>query len=624
MKTLLKKPLLNYLYLIQDIHDYINIENYLKEEEIGSFDLILYYLLWSIEKGNLCIDLHYQELYDIFKSECLQENLENNINDFINIINYLNQANPEFTKVFVFYKNQYLFFKKHFDAQLTIKKIITTIINHPNSRMEVLEKNLQNIQNYLSKLQRIDEIQKKAIILSLLQNFFIITGGPGTGKTTIASHIIGLHLYTGIPAHRIAITAPTGRASSRLLESIKSNLNDIISLEKLSSLEPKTLHRLLQFKPSTNKFFYGEENQLPYDLILIDESSMIDIFLMKQFLLSFPIYTSKLIFIGDKNQLPSVNEGNIFSDLIPEDKIFSIDKNIKEFLLKLSIKTNKNLHPFYVELKTSYRSVKEIKELADSIINNDPSYSKILNTAKANNFDFFSKTKKIEWMEETKQEIIKSILIDYVKNKIIQPSSIYLKEISHQSKDHWDLSFNNNNPIHRLYDIITNYKILALTNVGFFGTQNIHSILLNYFYNDIISDGIPIIITRNDYYNELYNGDTGIILKDNENRFFACFKGKEQYILYSFLSLSYYDYSYSITVHKSQGSEYNEVLLLLPKIDNEEIENHIKYLLNQQILYTAFTRAKEKLYIIGSKDALEKGIRNKIKRISGISIWEEL
>lgn len=627
ISNLIKEPSYYYIYLINDIDQYLKTESQLKEEEIKIWNLLIYYLLWSIEKGNLCIDLKNSKQLEQFTQEILKEENEIQWEKTYKILNKIKKLS-NFDKIFYLYPEsdntyKFLFFKKHFEAQNLLKekiKIIQTIQNQI-----VIDKNTKNIiESYLKKVNKLDETQKLAIILSILQKFLIISGGPGTGKTTIASHIIGLHIELGMPAFRIGIAAPTGRAASRLYESLKSNLNGIIDLNHLNLIEPKTLHRFLYFKPYKNEFYYGENNYLPYDLILVDESSMIDIHLIKQLFSAISFEETKLILLGDHNQLPSVQEGNTLADLKPTKKVTLPE--IENYLKEFKIKPPENFNPYFIELTKSYRSIQIIKELADKIKENDMGLIDQLNQNKVSySKDIFNKDNPIFWIEETDKEKIKAIIKDYIEVKIIKPSNDLLKKIIKQNKKEWHLDFQEKNPLHKLYEIISNHKILTPLKVGPLGTESIHQYLIHSLYKNLnidpVQEGMPIIITQNDYYNELYNGDIGIILKDNKKNYYACFKGKDQYLLYSFMSLNYYDYSYAITIHKSQGSEYEEVLLILPEIEENQAHSIIN-LYNRQILYTAITRAKRKIYLISSEETLKKTIENKIERISGIKLWE--
>ncbi|GIX43125.1 MAG: exodeoxyribonuclease V subunit alpha [Leptospiraceae bacterium] len=630
ISNLIKEPSYYYIYLINDIDQYLNIESKLKEEEIKIWNLLIYYLLWSIEKGNLCIDLKNSKQLEQFTQEILKEENEIQWEKTSKILNKIKKLS-NFDKIFYLYPDypesdntyEFLYFKKHYEAQNLLKekiKIIQTIQNQI-----VIDKNTKNIiESYLKKVNKLDETQKLAIILSILQKFLIISGGPGTGKTTIASHIIGLHIELGMPAFRIGIAAPTGRAASRLYESLKSNLNGIIDLNHLNLIEPKTLHRLLYFKPYKNEFYYGENNYLPYDLILVDESSMIDIHLIKQLFSAISFEETKLVLLGDHNQLPSVQEGNTLADLKPTKKVTLPE--IENYLKEFKIKPPENFNPYFIELTKSYRSIQIIKELADKIKENDMGLIDQLNQNKVSySKDIFNKDNPIFWIEETDKEKIKAIIKDYIEIKIIKSSNDLLKKITKQSKKEWRLDFQETNPLHKLYEIISNHKILTPLKVGPLGTESIHQYLIHSLYKNLnidpVKEGMPIIITQNDYYNELYNGDIGIILKDNKKNYYACFKGKDQYLLYSFMSLNYYDYSYAITIHKSQGSEYEEVLLILPEIEENQAHSIIN-LYNRQILYTAITRAKRKIYLISSEETLKKTIENKIERISGIKLWE--
>ena len=592
-----KGPKAYYLYLIKDINEYI--PHKLKEKDQELFNILIYYLLWSVEQGNLCIDLNDSSNFEIFKKNFLNnDSIE--IDSLKKILKKVYKS-PQFDKIFEIYQDQFFFFRKHYEAQILIKQKIEAL--RTQNLITFKQDNLKKIQSYFQNIKtKLNIKQKLGVLLSLLQRFLIISGGPGTGKTTVASHIIGLHLSLGVSPYRIAISAPTGRAASRLHESLKSQL----STEDIGLIEPKTLHRLLYFRPYKNEFYYGENNHLPFDIILVDEASMIDIFLLKQLFSAINFDTTKLILLGDHNQLPSVQEGNTLSDLIPPSN-FKPKKEIKQFLSNFFDKDQfklSEINPYFVELEESYRNKKYIKFLADAII-------------KEQDYKVYLNKDEVEWIEKENLKEIKKIILKFIEENIIKNIQKDLETIKELPKEEWKQDFSETNPIHRIYETITNYKILTPYNTGSLGVQSINETILNEFFSGK-KNGVPIIITENDYYNNLYNGDIGIFLQDKKGSLYACFKSSNKYIFYYELSLSHYDYSFAITIHKSQGSEYKKVLLILPDAEEESLIS----LIHRQILYTGITRAKEKLILVSNKETLEKAVQNKIVRISGIKIWE--
>lgn len=619
-----------YTKIIEDIKEYLKINSTNNIE----LECLVFYLLWSIQQGNLCIDINQklpQDFSQLFKP-CYEQ--LSNIN-FFSILEQI-KKNQNFNHIFYLYNNQYLYFRKHFSALKTLQNKINSI------RYELYTLNqeqIKKVESYFSQLNqtrfnqfKLNEEQIKAILLSLFMPLLVISGGPGTGKTTVASHIIGIHLMLGTPPNKIAITAPTGRASTRLKESIDNNLKDILNnqQEELSLLEPKTLHRLLYFDPKKNQFRHNQENPLRYKLFIIDETSMIDIFLIQSLFLALPDIIKneiRIVFLGDKDQLPSVMEGNVLEDLIPTQTIFNNDKFFENFIKEIKENINsvykKDLEidiPYVVYLRDSYRNVQDIKELAEKIMksstNDLQEFLKKFKIQEKEKLD--QKNSQIIWYESNEEkiyEIIKSKL-----KKIYKEINQNLENLKKSNKEEWK-----EEEIKKIYDTIMNFKILTPTKVGPLGFLSINEEIIKELFNgEKFSSGIPIMITENDYYNQLFNGDIGILLQDKQDNFYTCFIKEDKVYFYSLLFLKNYEIAFSGTIHKSQGSEYKEVMLILPKIETlDKYNKNIINLLNKKILYTGITRAKEKLYIISTWESIKFSIEKTQERISGMKIWEK-
>lgn len=592
--------------------DWINdIFEYLKLERANFKDLesLFLFLLNSLREGNLCISLKDKTTQVLMSSLFKQEDLYERIR--------LLQKNEVFEKIFAIHDDSYIFFRKHYQALITLKQKLQSLKNN-NFYKDFELTWVYKVKEYLSFISsNLNPEQILSVLLSTVQPFLVISGGPGTGKTTVASHIIGVHLFLGISPEKIIIAAPTGRAASRLKESIDKNLKKILKNNDFQFIKPYTIHRLLKFNPIKNEFFYNQNNLLKYQLYIIDEASMIDIFLIQNLFFALQEFSNntKIIFLGDKNQLPSILEGNVLEDLIPKKESFPEIKNLEDFInknynIKLEIK-----NPYYIHLKTSYRNVKEIKYLADLIIEEESSKKifEYLNPYKHTSLESHS---PIVWLEEKNKNSIYKLIINFIEKNVINNFFLQkLEIIQSMSKEEWDLEL-----ISKIYERVINYKVLAPTRLSNLGILYINQMIQEKLMSKRIVFGFPILITENDYYNQLFNGDIGVLLRDKHQNELVCFKTEANFNYYSLLSLKKYEVAFAMTIHKSQGSEYKEVFIVLPEI-TEEYKN-FKNLLNKKTLYTAITRAKEKLYLIGSKEALRFCIENSPKRISGINLWE--
>jgi len=360
-------------------------------------------------------------------------------------------------------------------------------------------------------LERINELQKN-------KKLHIITGGPGTGKTTSLAKILKNRLN-----EKILLAAPTGKAAFRMRESLANQ-----GIE----LEAKTIHRLLIHKP------------LEANIIAIDECSMVDLPLMSKLLDAAPS-DCDLYLLGDKHQLASVEAGSVFADICAK-----FEKN----------------PDIYTELTKNWRAKEApgIVKLSEEILNNS-----------VKNFDNDNVHYSGELSVENLFEEYKSLLKAENEKEAIR----FLKS----------------------------FQILCAIKKGRNGVENINKKLLSMAKH---SKFTPIIITENNYQQNLFNGDTGV--KDKENAYFL---NGEEIRTFHLLTLPKYEDAFAITIHKSQGSEYEKVAVVYPERDREELEQTI---LTKELLYTAITRAKKECFIFGNESVLAVSCKREIYRASGI------
>lgn len=413
---------------------------------------------------------------------------------------------------------------------------------------EMLKKFLEIPETEVRKLKipeglKLGKDQEIAIQKSLCNSFSIITGGPGTGKTTILKVLLTNLVENSYSPERIQIVTPTGKAAKRVLESSKE-------LFDKGFPEPKTIHKLISYNPNMGLAYYNEENPLDLDVIILDEASMADIHILEMLLKAFPFdVNKKLVFVGDPDQLLPVSSGAVFSDLV-------------EFGVNVS------------KLKQSYRQTKEaliIQEIAEET---NVGKSKRLMEQKGSNIQKIASGTQLI-LEEDSEKIV-SLLEEWY--------GMYANE---------------------------NSQILTPFNQGKLGIDGINEM----FSQKNKSEKYPAIVVQNLQEISLFNGETGWILEESSDHFTFSID-KEIYKIPYYLKNSFKP-AYAITIHKSQGSEYDHVCIVIPP--PSEKSNKSGELFTRRLLYTAITRAKKSLTLLGSETSLLKAIESVgFPRYSGI------
>ena len=424
-------------------------------------------------------------------------------------------------------------------------------------------------------------------IKRLGNNFHIVTGGPGSGKTySVSTKLVELLVKNS--NIKVALAAPTGKAAARMNESIKkfaedpeNKISENINT-RLTGLKAQTIHLLLGTRHDSVFFKHDETNRLPYDVVIIDECSMVDGAMLAKLLNAVNAGTI-LYLIGDKDQLASVEAGSVFGDLCRSENSSLLCGKIEKKELSWRFDKDKGIGKFSKEViegtlsdLSPYSGGEQIK----IEILRDDNDSKNL---------FTKKILKSESFEKYALEYLDYIIEEDIKEALEKLNRIRFLCVTKEN----DFSVSETNKaIERLlrYKINDNKKFSP--KAGFYHNQ-------------------PIIITQNDYKLGVFNGDVGLIRFDGESMF-AYFPSKDGEIKKIPAGyLNHFETVFAMTIHKSQGSEFEHVVVILP-------EKHGEKLLTRELLYTGVTRAKNEVLLLTTEDALNKCVQTEVSRASGL------
>ena len=442
--------------------------------------------------------------------------------------------------------------------------------------------------------------QKVAVLLSAIKPFLIISGGPGTGKTTTVARLLGLHQRSSGKPLKVALAAPTGKAAGRMGEALKAGMKRLnMSDEDLEKypLESQTIHRLLRGVEERGLLPPVREKKLPYDMVIIDEASMIDLSLMNR-LTKHLAPETKLILLGDKNQLASVEAGSVFADLCGKaDNLFR--EETVGLLDTAGIELDRSR--FEADLSTADDSIvyltKSYRFSSDSGIG---TLAEAVNKGITSSEDF---NQIVDCFSDVDQKAFNYQKHDF--ETIIEAFTKRVREASAMT----DVS--------ALLDFWKMQMWLTVLRRGLSGSERLNQLAEQSLatkravrMNQGWYSGRPIIITRNDYDLGVYNGDFGVCMKSNEeDRFLIHVQSGAGVKTIRPERLQDYKPAFFLTVHKSQGSEFDTVNLLMPKDDVP--------ILTKELLYTAITRAKQEFVLYGDKLMFVKGSVRSTERFSG-------
>jgi len=450
--------------------------------------------------------------------------------------------------------------------------------------------------------------QQVAAAVAALKSLCIVSGGPGTGKTTTLVRMLALLVEQSLPeVPRIRLVAPTGKAAARMQGALQAALPSLETEAAVRECIPSTastLHRLLGARPGRIRFRFNGDNPLPVDILVLDEASMVDLALMTRLFEALPAQ-ARVILLGDKDQLASVEAGAVLGDLCAGGAGFSPD-----FARQLAAVLGHGISP----------GSAAVSALGNNIVLLNRSYR-------------FSAHSGIGWLARVVKagadEELAPLLAEGQRNEVrwrelSDPRRLRaaLAELS-AWRVYWDRVWapvRDRGEVREVLRASQAFRILVALRRGVFGVEQVNQVVEQSFRARRLISGVeacyrgrPVMVVENDYTLGLYNGDVGVALPDPESQgrlkvFFERADGGLRAISPS--RLPRHETVFAMTVHKSQGSEFDQVLFILPPEDTS--------ILSRELIYTGVTRARARLELWGSGDTLRQAVQRPVARYSGL------
>lgn len=411
--------------------------------------------------------------------------------------------------------------------------------------------------------------QQQAVDHALDHGLSVITGGPGTGKTTTVVGIL-IHLRETLgDGVDIALAAPTGKAAQRLGDSVAASLNNLPMPQKSRVKLPTqalTLHRLLGARGNLGGFSHDLRNPLSHDVVVVDEASMVDLALMAKLVLALK-EGARLILLGDKDQLASVESGSVLRDLVA------------------------GLPQSTVELKTTFRFSGAIAALAEAV--------RIGDFAKLTSLLADPGVKEVTIIEGLEKERLGLRYLPFMQ-MAAETDPLDSRRMA------------------ELFHAFAALQILCALHYGQWGVVALNEAVeknlveKGFDCNQDWYQGRPVLLTKNDHDLQLYNGDIGIALYHKDSGQVKIWFQREDGVYMGLhpSRLPPHQTAFAMTIHKSQGSEFGEVIVVLPVEDSR--------ILAKELLYTAITRARERVFLMSGSEILEKTVMSSSTRQSGL------
>ncbi|WP_280330407.1 exodeoxyribonuclease V subunit alpha [Nocardia wallacei] len=492
-----------------------------------------------------------------------------------------------------------LYLDRYYRLEQTIRRALTErAAGHPLVDPETIRRQLDRLFPDSAGPGDPPDRQRVAAALAATHWTTVVAGGPGTGKTHTIARILALlvahqQAVPGAPALRIALAAPTGKAAARLQESVREQAGDL----ELPDLTAATLHRLLGWqRGGATRFRHHEFNRLPYDIIVVDETSMVSLTMMSRLLPAVRPDT-RLVLVGDPDQLASVDAGAVLADLVAGPVVGAPNPVLEEILGSpaadhpdaLSVRERDRLRGGIVRLTRGRRFGGRIAALAVAVRAGDAETALAL-------------------LADGGDEVSLRAPDDTAD---VRADVVRAARESTAAAERGDAA--------GALAAMESHRLLCAHRQGQFGVERWDRLAAGWVAAAGIGTepgagqwfpGQPLLVTANDHEARIYNGDTGVIVRGADGSLRAALqRGAEPYLVHP-TQFPGVTTVYAMTIHRSQGSQYGTVSVVLPGPEST--------LLTRELLYTAITRSRHRVRIIGTEEAIRAGIARRVLRASGL------
>lgn len=493
------------------------------------------------------------------------------------------------------FENQQLYLYRYWQLEQAVATQIARIKSQAITPVDLSERD----HNLLT-----DPQQKQALEMVAKQGLNIITGGPGTGKTYTLAHMIAV-LHEALPNIRIAMAAPTGKAAQRMQEALQKALHSeklqAFELEALKQVQPVTLHRLLGLGRLGRPRFHAKQ-PLPYDVIVVDEASMLDLSLSQMLLAAVPD-SARLILLGDADQLASVDVGTVLADL---QQTSVLADNRVNLITTRRFASSARIGAMAHFIQQEHVPASVLNQFEQQVVAASELQAIVLDQVEIDQL-------QLQYLPEINPTT--GLQLDQYYDQLMYGYQAYADAIK-QAQDQTGFE----QYVQQAIQHFDHYRILTAIRHGDLGLNKINQQIEQRFLASVGKlkqgdwyTGRPVMMTYNDYQLGLSNGDIGICFwreQEGQSQFEVYFPSLEKWVLATRLPKSI-ETAFALTIHKSQGSEFTHTAVIL--------DQQAKNLLSKELIYTAITRAKKVVSLLVDRDAFTQALCVRTTRKSGLS-----